>query len=455
LRKYWGILAALTILGLIVFGYSMTFGFALDDESQIVLNEKIHSLSNIYGAFFGSTMGALGAKNMAGIYYKPIMTVCYIILWFLSGHEAPLFHVFQWILHVGNCFMLYLLFSYIFSNSKIIPVLVSLLYLIHPINVESVIYIADLQDVLYMFFGLLLLNYLKDLKKITVKDQGIIFALYVCSLLSKESGFLYLILANIFCFFYVRRFLKRTTLLAISAFLFYLFLRFEVASLNMSDNSSQMMRASLDVRLMTMPKALLHYLITFVFPKDLTLVQDWAVYDVTFRDYFLPLLILLSLVGLAIFYGWKHRTDRRYLFFGAWMLIGMGFHSQLVPLDGTVADRWFYFPMIGFLGMLTVMISNLSQATLQKYQRVFVGSVAVLILVLSGRAFARTLDWVDNFTLYSHDLALQPDSFYLTNNVGVELYRRGQFEEAKPYFEKIHRAFSSLDNQLDQFGCCL
>src|ERR1700748_522539 len=97
---------AYLLLALAVFGYSIQFGFVLDDESQIVKNSIIHSISNIPAAFSGSTMDALGAKRMGGIYYKPMMTVSYILLWAMS-HDGWVFHIYQMLIHVINSFLIF------------------------------------------------------------------------------------------------------------------------------------------------------------------------------------------------------------------------------------------------------------------------------------------------------------------------------------------------------------
>jgi len=62
--------------------------------------------------------------------------------------------------------------------------------------------------------------------------------------------------------------------------------------------------------------------------------------------------------------------------------------------------------------------------------------LALITILLVGRTLIRTLDWRDGLRLFSHDIAYGENSFDLQNNLGVELFRAGRIEEAKPHFEK-------------------
>jgi len=55
---------------------------------------------------------------------------------------------------------------------------------------------------------------------------------------------------------------------------------------------------------------------------------------------------------------------------------------------------------------------------------------------LSVRTVLRNRDWRNGFTLYSHDIKNQPESYDLQNNFGVELFRHGKIKEALEHFER-------------------
>lgn len=96
----------------------------------------------------------------------------------------------------------------------------------------------------------------------------------------------------------------------------------------------------------------------------------------------------------------------------------------------TVAERWLYFPMIGALGMMGVLLNECNISNL-KFK--IVGILIVSLLFV--RSFIRTLDWRNGLALYGSTIS-KMSSFDLQNNMGVELFRIGKYAEAKQYFIK-------------------
>lgn len=459
----WLVLSVYLFVGLGIFGYSLGFGFLLDDEDQILKNGFIQSLSHFFDLFMGSTMNPGGAAHLSGIYYKPIMMLSYMILWFITPGDALSFHVFQFLLHVANAFLIYRLFRHVFSLNNgnhgshkdnginvartTLAFVLGLIFVVHPINVSSVVYIANLQENLFSFFGLAALNLLATTGTLNTRMIVAVGSLFLLSLLSKESGILYLVVSIPYCLIFIPSKVKQLIKIQIVTIATYLFLRLGLAHLTVvSFNTSKMHRADLATRLMTMPKILWHYVETFFFPKDLTVTQDWVVTEFSLGEFWFPLVCMTLFSSIIIILNQK-RPSKVLLFFTIWAIIGLGMHSQLVPLDGTVSDRWFYFPIVGFLGILSTLVPSHFGKTASAAIL-----VACLIPTLGARSLLRTLNWSDGLTLYQHDLRLMPDSYYLNNNVGVELFRRNRIPESRPYFEKSTELFPAWTVNWNNLG---
>ena len=173
--------------GFLVYFNSLFNGFVFDDEYQVVNNELIRSLTNFPQFFRGSTFYFEGQSELQGTYYKPVMTTVYSVLYTLFGPRPLFFHFFQLLMHITNAILVFLSIKYLLyqetnKNHTLSSFLAALLFLIHPINQESVAFIADLQEILFFFFGIFALL-------LTIKGFKIlsIFPLLFLSLLSKET----------------------------------------------------------------------------------------------------------------------------------------------------------------------------------------------------------------------------------------------------------------------------
>ena len=119
-------------------------------------------------------------------------------------------------------------------------------------------------------------------------------------------------------------------------------------------------------------------------------------------------------------------------FFLLWFLSSLSLILNIFPLDMTMAERWLYFPLIGFLGLVLVFVLK----NLKTTPSVLPFFLLIVILLFSARTFIRTLDWKNGLILFSHDIVYSKDAFDLENNLGVELFRAGKIKEAKPHFER-------------------
>ena len=116
----------------------------------------------------------------------------------------------------------------------------------------------------------------------------------------------------------------------------------------------------------------------------------------------------------------------------------MGAYMQIVPLDFTVNDRWFYFPMVGLLGLLGLGIKKImvSHAT----YKVGLAIGVCFILLLSMRTIIRNTNWSDNFTLFIHDNRIV-ENYDIENNIGGEYFLQSNYHKALDHYLKSEELF--------------
>lgn len=433
LEQYWYLI--FIIFGLAIYGQSFSNEFVWDDEEQIVLNERAHSLEQIPSFFFGSSFNSGGATDLHGVYYKPLMTTAYTLLWSAFGEDPIPFHLFQFLIHLANAFFVTYLLSRFFSFTA--ARFMGLVFLIHPINSECVLYCANFQDVMFLFFGLLatLMLYRKPRHSFAGSAGAWIltFLLLLASMLSKESGLLFVPMTIIYTLLFDKSKIWQTVFVASCALGLYALLRFGAANLTFASGTlAPITRTTLDERLLTLPAIIFFYFKQFFYPLHFAISQHWIVKEPTLINFYLPLLFTAFIAVIFIRYLWKTK-ESVFIYFFIWFTIGMGLHSQIVPLDMTVAERWFYFPSIGLMGMMAILMK--SYKSLIPKPTLLIASL-VTLAALGTRSLVRSYDWRNGFTLYTHDIEINPEAFDLQNNVGVELFRAGNWQQAKIHFEK-------------------
>src|SRR5690349_8265942 len=99
------------IIGLLVYCNALFNGFVGDDNGQIVDNKLIHSLANLPLFFHGSTFYLQQVGQTAGVYYRPMLSTMFALIYALSGPNPFFFHLIQLLLHIVNCILIFLLFK--------------------------------------------------------------------------------------------------------------------------------------------------------------------------------------------------------------------------------------------------------------------------------------------------------------------------------------------------------
>lgn len=426
--------AVVLALGLAIYGTSLQNEFVLDDEAQVKNNALADSLANLGEIFRGASTKEQGALQSYGIYFRPLMIATYAVIKSTFGATPTPFHLVQLAIHLANAILLFVLFHRFASVA--VALIGSLVFLSHPMNVEAVVYIAALQDPLFAVFGLGALVLASAEGPVSWRRAAGVAPLFLLSLLAKETGALLLFVSVVYAGSFKRESFVRVASAAAVAVVAYLGLRVGVANLSSLEHDGLMLgKETIETKLLNLPMVLAYYLGKFVVPRDLATSQDWIVKTKSFEEFWLPLIGVASAALICGFHALR-RWRSPFAFFFLWSVAGLGLHSHLVaPLDGTVAERWFYFTSMGLVGLCVALASACAKWNRAWSRVAFAASISIVV-AFSVLSYQRARVWQDGYTLYGNDVKLQPWSPHLHNNYGVELYRRGQVAEAKVAFEK-------------------
>ncbi|OGK14997.1 hypothetical protein A2774_01110 [Candidatus Roizmanbacteria bacterium RIFCSPHIGHO2_01_FULL_39_12c] len=435
--------------GFLIYGNSLFNSFVGDDIGQIKENSKIHSVWNIPSHFIRGTFdeGNVKQKDFNN-YYKPVLSSIFTLIYAFSRNNPVGFHLVQIIIHIINSFIIYYLFKYFFR--RLISLILALIFLAHPINTEAVVYISALQEPLFLLFGLSAL-YINIKKPSSLIRTFSIVTLLVLSLLSKETGLVFLLILPLYNLLLERKNLIQALIHSLFASTTYVFFRFVLAGIYFGRNVVIPMNAlSLSERLINIPKIIFFYISTFMFPRYLIMFQSWIVKQPNYQDFYIPLLLeVILFVALIIFsirvYKSRREDLKTILFFFAWFVVGLGAHLQIISLDQTVSDRWFYFPIIGLLAMLGSLLKYLYSTKVLNSNYLIIISL-IIFAAFSLRVINRNKNWKNSYTLVTHDINYTKNSHQLERGIAYEHYLRGDYTEAEKHYIKATHIFPSSYN---------
>ncbi len=439
-KKYFSIF---TLLGVIIYFPIFLNGFVWDDFPFIIDNSQIHHF-NLFSLFSPSLFNN-------GNFYRPIPAVYFSLLYSLFGTHAFFYHFIQLSLHI-LCVSIFFIYLCTFF-SKNISFFIALIFLVSPINVESVAFIGATQSELYFLPGIISLL-IAQKKDISNKRFFLIFGLLFISALTKETGILFFLLVLLYRYLFKLGRIKDFLYGSVVTALWYILFRVVVGSVKFSIGPTATSTWLHDF--INIPPIIFYYLKTFLFPMDLAVWQEWSYANITYQHFILPFLVCLLFVTVSFWFGYylskktkkssiSQKRHKQYLFFSFWFLIGMGILIHIFPLDMTVADRWFYFPLVGILGMLGVAIQEVAPIV-KKQKNAFLSVAVIIILLFSLRTCIRNFDYKDNKTLYAHDTKNQMDDMVLMDAYFQILLKENKKDVAKQYLQRV---LSNDKNSID------
>jgi cellulose synthase/poly-beta-1,6-N-acetylglucosamine synthase-like glycosyltransferase len=159
----------------IVFYPSIKYDFVnWDDDVNIIKNSNVTDF-DVRGIFSESVIGG----------YNPLSVLSFAVDYKLVGGEPWLFHLNNVLLHLLCTLLVFVLMKRL-GASFFVSFLVSFLFGIHPMRVESVVWITERKDVLFGFFYLFsMVLYVEFLQKKKWILYFLSVTIFVLSLLSK------------------------------------------------------------------------------------------------------------------------------------------------------------------------------------------------------------------------------------------------------------------------------
>ena len=469
-RMIWGIIGACILGSLIVFGAALSHGFSMIDDPYLVTQ-------NLF-------VRGLSFENFRYVFthfdpelYMPLTLVSYQFDYLIGGLNPTLFHATNILLHGINAALVMGLL-WLLTKHRTAAIFGGLLFLVHPLNTEAVVWVAGRKDLLStgFFLGSLIAFILSQTSAAPAScpsnDSGfprhdaaaageisgkrwfywLSIGLFLLALLSKAM--VLTLPAILLLIILIDR--KQNQLIANSfptaprlrgagkliALLPYCILSAIFAAIALIGKERVVQSSTLLETILMAGKSTVFYLQKFLWPSGLTPIYPYHnPIVISSPDFALPLIILvIILVAAIISLKWTR-----------WISIGLAFF--LITLSptflnfhkGTVTffavDRYAYLPMIGVLiavcGMGTQRsdqrsaISDQIHVVLRSIPAVLIG-ILISFALLSIR---QTATWSSDERLLTRSLLLYPDSIPTRTSLSVIYRQEGRINDERSVIE--------------------
>lgn len=450
----------LALAGIMAYANSWFNPFIWDDEQFIFKNQYVleFDLPNLL------TQSITHGAGIVSNYYRPLTSVSFAIDHAIWGLRPFGFHLTNTWLHIASGLLLFWLLKKLFSLWQVKtgawpPFILSLLFLIHPLQTEAVTYINSRGDSLFTFWLMLALvlfahSFGRKEEELTIGSAEVWFPnwlqlscvviCFIFSIFSKEIGLagaglvwligLSVVWQRIWSLGW-RKTLQEiwpqlVTLAAVAAVVgLYLLGRATIWNFSNSFDfydGQGIYAQSLLVRMLTFSQIFFVYLRLLIVPFPLhmertielvtSLVSPWP-------------WLLLATAGTIFWAGWREwrlHTSTVIWFGAGWMAAMLAPTSGIIPINGLLYEHWLYVPLVGFF-LMTWRIGWLWQKTIPNWAGWLGGGWLVILLVLTWR---QNYIWGDHIRFYTYTLQFNQTA-RVHNNLAMAFVDANELELAE------------------------
>jgi len=357
-------------------------------------------------------------------------------------------------------------------NALAISFFTSALFLLHPVQTQTVSYViqGQLEGLAGLFILSLVLCYYflakaqNKVSKILLTTLFFTLGLFSCG--TKEIAIISPALIVLFDWFFVaqgdwKSLKKRIPLLALfGLFIFGIYIYFlkpsfftnilglqKVAKNNIGNVITQRPGQIITpwVFFISQFKVIIHYLWMFIWPFSISVEYDWMLSKSIFSpDSFFPLLGLLAL-SIVIFKLLKKNKTSLVAFGFLWFFICIAPRSSIIPSPELLVDYKTYLASFGWVFLLAsglvwatlFLLGKIKMLSEPKKQYGLHLTGLALTLCIGAATMQRNTVWRSGVEFWGNVLKNAPGKARAYNNYGVELSQKlKDYEGAIPYFRK-------------------
>ena len=436
---------------LILYSISLTFGFVYDDIPLIFNNPWITDFRHIPDILSSS---AWAFEKEDSNYYRPLFMLALMAEHYVFGFKAWGFHLVSMILHSLNAVMVFLVVSLLFSRNavrakadsasslKTIHVsafLAGLVFALHTINTESVVWISAVSELLFTL--LLLISFYLYIKAEDGPKRALPISVlcFFLALLTKETAIVLVLLIPAYEFSnHGRALCKRWR-----AYLPYLVTAAVYMAIRTSIVGGVVHHKVIDLSawesLLNVFPLIARYFAKLMIPLGLSIVYPIP----PIHSIGAPAAIIGVAAALFFLCALLFFRKNSFVFFGLlWIFIPL-LPAMYVPAISlsSMADRYLYLSTVGFAMLAAYLAGFLFlRAKPAGYGRLAVALVTAIILIgYSAGTVMSSLVWKDDSTLWTNAVRKFPESAITRLMLADTLKKMGRTDSALTHYRATLR----------------
>lgn len=421
--------AMFLLIGLVlsVFGISITFDFVnWDDPWYIHRNPLVQgwSFQNLYGICTETV-----TRNFA-----PLTIFSYLIDHSLWGKWAGGYHLTNVLLHGINAVLVFLLVRQI-TTRHVFALVVAMLFAIHPIQIESVVWISARKGLLSSAFILLsLLFWLK--RERTSRDELSGTILFVVALMCKASAVVVPGIVFVYDIFVRRRsFADSLARQFVSGLLAVWFILLTAGSQNSQTGGIRHHLGLNKLEILGIDAVLMwKYIGMLLWPTDLAILYDPAIQGIG-----LAIAVSVFAWGMIAVWIWKKRESQPLILFASLSALALMVPVlNFFPLTTLMNDRYLYLPCIAFFGLMVAAVEYVYRGTVLKIQtlkpqmsfRIAALTAGLVVLAYSAISIQQMSVWRNDSALWKQASQVSPELPVVQYQYALAEWRTGEHQAA-------------------------
>jgi len=458
-------LAAIVLLGLVVYSNILHAPFVFDDYKVVLDSEAVKNVNT-------------ALRNLSNNNTRYLVDISFALNYAAGGVKPFGYHLVNNLIHVANALLVYWLVILTFQtpamsnvrlSGKFIAFASAFVFVSHPIQTQAVTYVSQrFASMATLFYLLSMIMYVKsslvtiekaedrshryDAKNLALYGISLVSAVFAMK--SKEIAFTLPVMIMLYEFsffrasaFYknrrqrVKRFLYLLPLLLTVLIIPLSMMDFAKPVENFAEHITATSRDTHNISrldyLLTEFRVIVTYLRLLVFPLKQSIDYTYPVFHSFMQlQIFLSFLLLLTIFSLGIYLFYRSRSSSpglRLIAFGIfWFFATLSVESSIIPIRDIIFEHRLYLPSVGFFIAVIASIEYFIRGPKAK-----ISLVIVCVAILSVSTYNRNKIWQDPQILWEDVLDKFPTNVRAHNALGVIYKNDSKYDKAVEQFQKI------------------